>query len=105
MAIGKPPSMGIDVTVATIHGKLAEVNSEAMVLLHSRSQEIHKGVQELQAENKQLLDRTKQLKQQNDELLLGMEQVKKENYHMRVAYERTFLHYLGNYRAPDLHMC
>ena len=36
--------MGIDITVAAIQGKLAEVNSEAMVLLHSRSQQIHQGV-------------------------------------------------------------
>ncbi|KAI9761888.1 MAG: hypothetical protein M1840_001541 [Geoglossum simile] len=55
MAIGKPPSMGIDITVATIHGKLAEVNAEAMVLLHSRNLEISEGVQEQSGIIKRLL--------------------------------------------------
>ena len=41
MAIGKPPSIGVDKTTLEIHAKLAEVNSAATVELHKRSQDIH----------------------------------------------------------------
>jgi hypothetical protein len=48
MAIGRPPSLGVDKTASTIHGKLAEVTSEAMVQLHKRNQRIELTVQESQ---------------------------------------------------------
>jgi hypothetical protein len=46
MAIGNPPSMRVEKTASTIHGKLAEVTSEAMVQLHKRNQRIEITVQE-----------------------------------------------------------
>jgi hypothetical protein len=48
MAIGKPPSMGIDRTTALIHCKLAEVSLEANFLLHKQNQEINIIVKESQ---------------------------------------------------------
>ncbi|KAH0543405.1 hypothetical protein FGG08_002263 [Glutinoglossum americanum] len=56
MALGKPPSMGIDVTAAAIHSRLAEVNSEAMVLLHHRSKETHENTEKIKTQNKKLQD-------------------------------------------------
>jgi hypothetical protein len=46
MAIVNPLSMGAKKTASTVHGKLAEVTSEAMVQLHKRNQRIKLTVQE-----------------------------------------------------------
>jgi hypothetical protein len=70
MAVGMPPSIGIDATVATIHGRLAEVNSEAMVLLHSRSKDIHEGIQKLQHDNEELKRHNKELREQVEDMKL-----------------------------------
>ncbi|KAI9858315.1 MAG: hypothetical protein M1813_007590 [Trichoglossum hirsutum] len=84
MAIGKPPSMGIDITVATIHSKLAEVNSEAMVLLHSRSLEIGKGVQRLEADNKKKLGIIEKLSRELQEVKGQLQELSDENHLIRV---------------------
>ena len=75
-AIGRPPSIGIEVTVSTIQGKLAEVNGEAMILLHSRGRDIYNSVQELKKDNKKLQETADsseekiiQLQEKNKELL------------------------------------
>lgn len=54
MAIGKPPSVGIDKTAARVHKKLAEVSSEAMIQLHKRSQSIHVTVEDSNTRIKEL---------------------------------------------------
>ncbi|KAE9370953.1 hypothetical protein N431DRAFT_379747 [Stipitochalara longipes BDJ] len=46
MAIGNPPAMGVEKTASIIHGKLAEVTSEAMLNLHKRNQQIQLTVEE-----------------------------------------------------------
>lgn len=127
MAIGKPPSMGISVTTKTIMGKLAEVNAEAMVLLHSRNQKIYEGVQQLTAKNVDLLERAKKLqdtvevsdsrirqlqaeteqsgwlikslKLQNEELMQQMSAVKVDSHRLRESSDREF------YQIHDLVLC
>lgn len=62
MAIGKPPSMGIDNTVTTIHKNLAELNSQAMFHLHKRSQAtfetVERSRQEIESLTKRIGDLT-----------------------------------------------
>jgi hypothetical protein len=90
MAIGKPPSMGIDITVAMIHSKLAEVNSEAMVLLHSRSLEIGKGVQRLEADNKKKLGIIEKLSRELQEVKGQLQELSDENHLIRVNSDREY---------------
>ena len=61
MAIGRPPSIGVDKTVTLIHSQLAEVNSEATRLLHKRNRDIHELVA---ASNNEIAD----LKESNQRL-------------------------------------
>lgn len=79
--------MGIDVTVATIQSNLAEVNSEAMVLLHVRSQQIHQGVQKLKDDNEELLNKLDRLKSDNQVLLKDIQGLQKENHLFREKVE------------------
>ena len=102
-AIGRPPSIGIEVTVATIQGKLAEVNGEAMILLHSRGRDIYNTVQELKNDNKKLQEtvdsseeRIIQLQEKNKELL---DQI----HEMKIASERKLIpQYCSEYQQHPL---
>lgn len=80
-AIGKPPSLGIDITVANINKLLAEVNAEAMVQLHGRSKETNETVQRIEQQNEEL--QTK-----NDQLLQELTELKKENHMLRLAFDQ-----------------
>ena len=84
--------MGIDVTVTTIHSKLAEVNSEAMVLLHSRGLQIDKGVQELAAQNEKQSGEIKELLSSNEELLRQLQELREENRFMRENSDRGYFY-------------
>ncbi|EED20798.1 hypothetical protein TSTA_039920 [Talaromyces stipitatus ATCC 10500] len=72
MAIGNPPVRGIDKIATRIHQKLAEVSSEATMLLHRRNQSIQGTVENNNA-------RLKTVERQNDVLLDAYERIK-ENY-------------------------
>jgi len=96
-AFGKPPPLSIDVTVATIQGKIAEVNGEAMVLLHSRSRDIYTSVQTLRWDNQNLLATVKgsaehiiDLQKRNELLVEEIKEIKQQNEAMKTASERTF---------------
>jgi len=87
MAIGKPPSMGIDRTVATVHGKLAEINSEAMLQLHRRSRNIQITVEDSNY-------RIKELKRLNGVLVRSHERLESEYRRFREEVERMYSHRL-----------
>lgn len=79
MAIGKPPSLGIDGTMATIHGKLAEVNSEAMIQLHKRSQKIHITVEDNNTHIKKLETSNSELERLNGVLARSLERLEEQH--------------------------
>ncbi|KAL9118252.1 MAG: hypothetical protein Q9187_005208 [Circinaria calcarea] len=85
MAIGKPPSLGIDQTVATLHAKLAEVNSEAMIQLHKRSQKIHNTVEDNNARIKELKNSNHALERSNMVLVSALERL--EAQHQKFVQE------------------
>ena len=89
MAIGKPPSIGIDRTVATIHGKLAEVNSEAMIQLHKRSQKIHTTVEDNNARIKELKNSNYALERSNGVLVTALERLEVQHQKFVQEVERT----------------
>ena len=69
MAVGRPPSMGIDETTAVVHKKLAEVSSEAMLELHKRNGSMHlkiigmeRSIKDLHSQNKILLQESLAIK-------------------------------------------
>jgi hypothetical protein len=80
MAIGRPPSMGIDKTAANVHKKLAEVSSGAMIELHKRSQNIYKTVEDTRS----TINRLERL---NMVLVSAHERVEKEYREFRLAVE------------------
>ena len=84
-AVGKPPSLGIDRTVATIHGKLAEVNAEAMIQLHKRSQKIFETVEESNVRIKESSTEIKKLKRTNGALVRALERL--ETDHLKFVQE------------------
>ena len=68
MAIGKPPSMGIDLTAETIQAKLANVTTECRFQLHSRTKQINTIVEDSNA-------RIKYLQRENAVLLGSLERL------------------------------
>ncbi|KFX86685.1 hypothetical protein V490_08931, partial [Pseudogymnoascus sp. VKM F-3557] len=91
MSIGRPPSIGIDNTASTIKGKLADVNSQAMVLLHERTRAIQITLEEGQAENnkshQQSQTEIRILQQKNDNLLQEMQYLRQQNDVMKLRYD------------------
>jgi hypothetical protein len=94
MAIGKPPSMGIDRTTALIHSKLAEVTSEAMVQLHKRNQRIEITVQESQI----TIEESHSTIQRLESML---EEAKLENENYRRQEESQLPPFLGSVKFAD----
>ena len=84
-AVGRPPSLGIDRTVATIHAKLAEVNSETMIELHKRSQNIYITVKESDKRIKESGIEIKELRRSNGVLVRALERL--ENDHRKFVQE------------------
>jgi hypothetical protein len=92
---------------------LAEVNAEALVLLHERNYEIHKGVQKLTQDNFNLIEKVNNLQRtvkesnsriqdlqlKNDELLNNVSSVKaesrliRENSDCENSFDFTYLRY------------
>jgi hypothetical protein len=97
MSIGRPPSIGIDNTASTIKGKLADVNSQAMVLLHERTRAIQITLEEGQAENNKSHQHSQTeiriLQQKNDNLLQEMQYLRQQNDVMKLRYDSKFLSY------------
>ena len=97
MSIGRPPSIGIDNTASTIKGKLADVNSQAMVLLHARTRAIQITLEEGQAENnkshQQSQTEIRILQQKNDNLLQEMQYLRQQNDVMKLRYDSKLLSY------------
>ena len=97
MAIGRPPSLGIDVIQTTIQQKLAEVGAEAMLLLHGRSREIFVDVRYLRNKNedqfrqiKSLNNNIKSLELQNEELLSTVAVLRERSEQMQMDANRRF---------------
>lgn len=85
MAIIKPPSMGIDNIATSIHKNLAEINSEAMYGLHSRSQNIENQVvisgetiQELKTQANEAALVRKRMEATNDELCIALQEQRRK---------------------------
>ena len=85
MAIGNPPSIGVEKTASTIHGKLAEVTSEAMVQLHKRNQRIELTVQESKRTVEELHSTIQQL-----ESMLKDADLKNQRYRQQEETERAY---------------
>ena len=90
MAIGRPPSLGVDLVEKSIQQKLSEVGSEAMVLLHSRNRDIFVNVGRLLNENGDLLTQinqmhstVKSLQNQNESLQSELVFLKQQNNEMQ----------------------
>lgn len=83
-AVGRPPSMGIDLTVREISEKLAAVNAEAMIQLHKRSQKIQLTVEESNTE-------VKELKRLNNLLIKSYERIEAEYDAFRQEVEGLFI--------------
>ena len=95
MAIGKPPSLGIDETVAKIHGKLAEVNSEAMIQLHKRSQKIHIVVEDNNVHIKKLETSNMELERLNGVLTRSLERLEVQHEKFVQEVKRMWLPQIG----------
>jgi hypothetical protein len=78
MAIGRPPSRGIDKTAAQVHRKLAEVSSEAMFHLHKRSQSIHVTVRDSNTQIKDLQRQNKVLVHAYEHLAANYDRFREE---------------------------
>ena len=85
MAIGKPPSIGVDKTTMKIHAKLAEVNSEATFQLHKRSQNIHILVEDSNTRIKDLRGSNDELERLNGVLARSLERL--EDQHRKFVKE------------------
>ena len=75
LAIGKPPSLGIDETMAKIHGKLAEVTLQANIQLHKRNKEIHFIVEDNNEHIKNLETSNLELKKLNEDLTRSLQRL------------------------------
>jgi hypothetical protein len=84
MAIGNPPSIGVEKTASTIHGKLAEVTSEAMVQLHKRNQRIELTVQE----SKRTVDESHSTIQRLESMLQAA-RIENQRYRQQEEIERA----------------
>jgi hypothetical protein len=78
-AIISPASTGIELKASTIKGRLAEVNNEAMILLHQRNREISQNVAELRDNVRELRESNQELKEGSDELKKGNKELKEGN--------------------------
>ena len=85
MAIGKPPSIGVDKTTIEIHAKLAEINSAATVELHKRSQDTHCVVKDNNKHIRALKNSNDELKRLNGVLARSLERL--ENQHRSLVEE------------------
>jgi len=83
-AMGKPPQMGVDVSVQRIHKRLAEVNSEAMALLHSAA---HRIEEQLRMDMREIAQKYEALKKQNEGLAKQNEDLKKQNNDIQAKLE------------------
>ena len=107
MAIGKPPSIGVDRTTAKIHAKLVQVNSEATLQLHKRSQDIQNIVKDnntcikdlkrsnhkLVRSNGVLARSNRDLARSNGDLARSLEKLKDQNRKFAKEVERMRLYY------------
>lgn len=89
MAIGKPPSIGIDKTAAAIHAKLTEVISEAARQLHKRSQNILITGEDSNARIKELKGSNDKLERSNGVLVRSLERLEEQHKKFLQEVERT----------------
>jgi len=91
MAIGNPPKIGVEKTASLIHGKLAEVTSEAMINLHKRNQQIQLTVEEskLKIEESQITLEESHSTIQRLEQMLEEARLENEKYRQQEKEEKA----------------
>ena len=90
-AIGKPPSLGIDRTMAIIHGKLAEVTSQANIQLHHRSKKIQLTVEDNNVHIKKLQVSNVELERLNGLLQRSLERLEIQHEEFVAQVESMWL--------------
>jgi len=78
--------MGVDLSVQRIHKRLAEVNSEAMALLHSAA---HRIEEQLRMDMREIAQKYEDLKKQNEGLAKQNEDLKRQNNDIQAKLEGT----------------
>jgi hypothetical protein len=86
-AVGRPPQMGVNLSIQKIQQRLAEVNSEAMVLLHSTA---HRIEEQLRDDMQQIGQKYDSLKKSNEDLQKQNEELKKQNEDIQAKLESKF---------------
>jgi len=87
MAIGNPPARGIDKIATRVHQKLAEVSSEATILLHKRNQSIQGTVENNNTRLKTVERQNNVLERQNNLLLDAYERIREDYERFRREVE------------------
>ena len=91
MAVGRPPSLGIDKTKAMINGKLAEINVEVNILLHKRHQRIDSRTEEshdkIEDSNQQIMS----LRKENSILIESLGRLNDQYIKFQKEVEGTFI--------------
>jgi hypothetical protein len=82
--MGKPPQMGINLSIQKIQQRLAEVNSEAMVLLHDTA---HRIEEQLGNDMREIVEKYEALRKQNEGLQKQNEELKKQNNDIKATLE------------------
>lgn len=77
--------MGVNLSIQKIQQRLAEVNSEAMVLLHSTAYRIE---EQLRSDMQDIGQKYDGLKNQNEDLQKQNEDLKKQNEEIKTKLER-----------------
>lgn len=83
--MGKPPQIGVNLSIQKIQQRLAEVNSEAMVLLHDTA---HRIEEQLGNDMREIVEKYETLRKQNAGLQKQNEDLKKQNEDIKAKLER-----------------
>lgn len=83
--MGKPPQMGVNLSIQKIQQRLAEVNSEAMVLLHDTA---HRIEEQLGNDMRDIVGKYEALRKQNAGLQKQNEELNRQNEDIKAKLER-----------------
>jgi hypothetical protein len=87
-AIGRPPALGIDPILASVHGSLAGLSAEAMVLLHKRGYQIQNTVDASHQKLSSMEEKNRILHESLDALVRNVHRLEAINEDMKKAQER-----------------
>ncbi|MCJ1252165.1 hypothetical protein MMC30_009404 [Trapelia coarctata] len=111
-SIGRPPSMGIDITVRMMHRALAAVNKEATIELHRRNQNIQRTAEEsntyikdLKREQNRLLEINEQIKAEFQAYKQGVEEKERLEDVQRLEFFKATTKVPFSYSETDRKAC